>query len=151
MPSFAYQAADLSGRVLSGVLEGESEAAVARTLEQRALIALDLHAVKGAGSAVGEAGTQTKIRLSMPELLEFTRQLKVMLARGVALPSQLGRVGARGRGPAATFRSSWTAWRRTFNVEPPCRKHWPRIRGRSTPSTSGRFRPVRPPVFIPNR
>ena len=37
MPSFVYRAADTTGRVIEGVLDGESEADVARLLAQRSL------------------------------------------------------------------------------------------------------------------
>ena len=101
MPSFVYRAADTTGRVTDGVLDANSEADVARVLAQRSLTPLRMRPVKSkrAGAAATDAfGTSTKIRLRLRELLEFTRQLKVMLASGVTLLSTLGMLRQRAKG-----------------------------------------------------
>jgi type II secretory pathway component PulF len=99
MPSFVYRAADATGRVLAGVLEGESEAEVIRALRQRSLTPLRMRPAKAKrGAGPGNLGTLTKIRLSQRDLLEFTRQLKVMQASGVTLLATLALLRKQVRG-----------------------------------------------------
>ena len=99
MPSFVYRAADTTGRVIEGVLEGESEAEVAAALTQRSLTPLRMRAAKSKRAAARhDLGMSTKIRLRLRELLEFTRQLKVMVASGVTLLSTLALLRQRAKG-----------------------------------------------------
>lgn len=99
MPRFAYQAADAAGRVVGGVVDGVSEADVLVALEERALTPLKLRAAKNADEELaGATGTQTTIRLRARELLEFSRQLKVMLASGMTILSTLGVFRQRAKG-----------------------------------------------------
>ena len=99
MPSFVYRAADMTGRVVDGVLEAESEAEVARTLAQKSLTPLRMRKAKSKRAAAREdLGATTKIRLRQREVLEFTRQLKVMLASGVTLLATLGLLRQRAKG-----------------------------------------------------
>lgn len=99
MPTFAYEAVDATGRTVAGQLEGESQAAALRALEQRALTPLAMRPAKLRHTAAVEGpGAKTKIRLRLHELLEFTRQLKVMLASGVTLLSTLGMLRQRAKG-----------------------------------------------------
>jgi type II secretory pathway component PulF len=99
MPNFVYRAADATGRVTEGVLEAESEADVGRALKERSLTPLRMRPAKTKRSARGAGlGTTTKIRLRRGDLLEFTRQLKVMLASGVTLLSTLALLRKRARG-----------------------------------------------------
>lgn len=99
MPSFAYQAADPAGRVVAGVVDGASEADVMVALEQRALTPLKLRPTKTRGEpGISTTGEKTTIRLRSRELLEFSRQLKVMLASGVTILSTLGVFRQRAKG-----------------------------------------------------
>jgi type II secretory pathway component PulF len=99
MPSFVYRAADATGRVIDGVLDAKSEADVARALAQRSLTPLRMRPAKSKRAAASDGfGTTTKIRLRLRELLEFTRQLKVMLASGVTLLSTLAMLRQRAKG-----------------------------------------------------
>ncbi len=99
MPSFVYRAADTTGRVIEGVLDAESEAEVARALAQRSLMPLRMRPAKSKRAAArDDLGMPTKIRLRLRELLEFTRQLKVMLASGVTLLSTLGLLRQKAKG-----------------------------------------------------
>ena len=130
MPSFVYRAADTTGRVIDGVLDGDSEVDVARALEQRDLVPLQMrrkHARERATTT--ELGTHTKIRLRRGELLEFTRQLKVMLASGITVLSTLALLRQRAKGDfqhlldriatdiqrGATLSSALAAHPRTFD------------------------------------
>ncbi len=99
MPSFVYRAADTTGRVIRGVLDGESEADVMRALEQQSLTPLKLRREKSKKSLAADgSGSSSRSRLSLHELLEFTRQLKVMLASGTPLLSTLGLLRKRSHG-----------------------------------------------------
>ena len=89
MPVFAYSAADDTGRVVEGVLDGESETVALQTLEAQALTPLTLRRSRTRkAAATGHAAT-TRIRLRLDKLLEFTRQLKVMLKSGITLLAAL--------------------------------------------------------------
>jgi type II secretory pathway component PulF len=99
MPSFMYQAADRAGQVVDGVLEGASEADVMVALEQRSLTPLKLRPAKSSReAALGAVGEATTIRLRPRELLEFSRQLKVMLTSGVTILSTLSVFRQRAKG-----------------------------------------------------
>ncbi len=98
MPLFVYRAADLSGRVVDGSVEAESEAAVTAALEQRALTPLHLRRAKSQRDAAAGANQPTKIRLKLRELLEFTRQLKLMLASGITVLSTVALLRQRAQG-----------------------------------------------------
>ena len=99
MPSFIYRAADTTGRVIDGVLEGEAEADVVRALEQQSLYLLSMRRAKSKRDAARTgAGATSTIRLRLRELLEFTRQLKVMLASGVTVLATLALLHQRARG-----------------------------------------------------
>jgi type II secretory pathway component PulF len=99
MPSFVYRAADTTGRVIEGVLDAESEAEAARALAQRSLMPLRMRPAKSKRAAArDDLGVSTKIRLRLRELLEFTRQLKVMLASGVTLLSTLALLRQKAKG-----------------------------------------------------
>lgn len=105
VPSFVYRAADLHGRVVRGTLDGESSAAVAAVLERRQLVPLAVGPADGRAAATAEepGATTTRIRLRPAQLLEFTRQLKVMLSSGVTLLSTLGVLRQRARGDYRTL------------------------------------------------
>jgi type II secretory pathway component PulF len=121
MPSFAYKAADASGRVSAGVIDGASEADVLTVLEQQSLTPVQVRPAKGrfatsAGESSAADGSRavsrtraggrnaagargpTKIRLRLRELLDFSRQLKTMLASGVTILSTLDLLRQRAKG-----------------------------------------------------
>ncbi len=102
MPSFAYQAADASGRVVAGVLDGGSAADVMVALEQRSLTPLRLRPAGGGDVAASVSSGQTKLRLRPRTLLEFSRQLKVTLASGITVLAALDLFRRRAKG---TYRS----------------------------------------------
>ena len=89
MVAFAYRAANEAGNVVTGVIEEESEAVALRALEQQALTPLTLRRAKNARDAAADKGETTRIRLRQRQLLDFTRQLRVMLNSGITLLSAL--------------------------------------------------------------
>jgi type II secretory pathway component PulF len=95
---FVYRAADLAGRVVDGSLEAESEAAVAVTLEQRSLTPLYLRRAKSRHARGGGVNEPTTICLKQHDLLEFTRQLKLMLASGITILATLALLRQRATG-----------------------------------------------------
>ncbi len=100
MPVFTYRAADMTGRVVEGVLDGESETEALRSLEQKSLTPLTIRQAKNRRAAMAGQGVTTRIRLRQHQLLEFTRQLKVMLRSGITLLSALGTLrSTTGAGP----------------------------------------------------
>lgn len=98
MPTFVYEAADVRGRVTSGRVDGASEVEAARTLEQKQLTPLRMRRAKAAAESYAAAGGKTRLRLRLRELLEFSRQLKVMLGSGVTLLTTLSLLRHRASG-----------------------------------------------------
>ncbi|MEW6252979.1 MAG: type II secretion system F family protein, partial [Planctomycetota bacterium] len=73
------------------------EADVARALEQQALVPLKMRPAAGSRRQDTASGP-TKLRLKLRELLEFSRQLKVMLASGITILSTLALLRQRATG-----------------------------------------------------
>lgn len=103
MPSFAYRAADPHGRIVSGELECESEAELLRALEQRALTAVQTRRSAAQRRPVDSGTEPTRIRLPLVQQLQFTRQLKVLLASGITLLAALALLRKQARGAYHTF------------------------------------------------
>ena len=90
MPSFVYRAADSSGRLIDGEINCNSESDAVLELERRDLTALSM---KRTGSRSEESETArssgrnpaSRIRLKPTVVLDFTRQLKVLLANGATV------------------------------------------------------------------
>lgn len=89
MPRYLYTAKSLQGEIKSGVLEAKDEHQLARTLRQEGyiLVSVDLEAGKRKG----------KFKISLPffggvsltEKMMFTRNLRIMITAGMALPRSL--------------------------------------------------------------
>src|SRR5215207_10884396 len=83
MQSFAYQARDNNGRVVSGVQEGLNEENAISTLMGRGLMVLSIQQ-KGASKLVRARG-----RVSDSDLVIFTRQLATMVDAGLPLVASM--------------------------------------------------------------
>src|SRR5918993_2732984 len=79
MLTYAYQARDTNGRVISGVQEGLNEENAINTLMGRGLMVLSIQQ-KGASKL-----TRAKARVSDTDLVIFTRQLAPMVDAGLPL------------------------------------------------------------------
>lgn len=86
MPVFTYRAVDAEGRRSQGRVTAASDAAAARELETRGLMALDLRE-GGAEATGGKGGAGGKKRRA---LLEFTRGMAALLPAGMPLARALG-------------------------------------------------------------
>lgn len=82
MPGFIYRAADADGRLVDGRIDGESEADAVRELERKQLTALSIRRDRSRASVETQREPVTRIRLKPAVVLDFTRQLKVLLANG---------------------------------------------------------------------
>jgi type II secretory pathway component PulF len=98
MPSFVYQAADRLGRIVDGRMDAESEAEATRQLEGQALVPVQLRRVRSKSDPKSATTGASRIRLRPQELLDFSRQLKVMLASGITVLSTLALLRQRARG-----------------------------------------------------
>ncbi|HTR76804.1 MAG TPA: type II secretion system F family protein, partial [Gemmatimonadaceae bacterium] len=85
MPTFAYQAVDSAGKKTRGVLTAVSPGAVAKSLEDRGLLVLDVAESKG-GAATKSKGFRTGRRR---EVLEVTRAMASLLPAGMPLAQTL--------------------------------------------------------------
>lgn len=85
MNRYHYEAADAQGRLASGVLEGDSPAAVMQQLRGMGLVALRVE-VQRPATAAGLFGA----KLSDGDLAWLTRQLASLLAAGLPLEAALG-------------------------------------------------------------
>ena len=79
MLTFAYQARDTAGKMISGVQEGINEENAINTLMGRGLMVLSIQ--QKAGSKI----TRAKIKVSGTDLVIFTRQLATMVDAGLPL------------------------------------------------------------------
>ncbi len=98
MAVFAYRASDSEGRIIRGVVEGRTEADALRALEKQALTVLTLKQARSKKQAAADQGLRSRIALPMAQVLEFTRQLRVMLEAGVPLLTALAVLAKRARG-----------------------------------------------------
>ncbi len=86
MPTFAYQARDGSGRVVSGQLEATDQATAASLLMDRNLTVTELR-TSAARKAAGPQRFQAKVKAQ--DLVVFTRQLATMVSAGLPLVQSL--------------------------------------------------------------
>ena len=85
MPTYAYQAIDVSGKRTRGQAQAASTGALTRSLEERGLFVLDV-----AESAEGAGSTRRAFRLGRRrEVLEVTRALAALLPVGMPLAQAL--------------------------------------------------------------
>jgi len=85
MPTFAYQVVDSVGKRTRGEAQAASPGALARSLEERGLLVLEV-AESGAGAGAGKAGFRIGRRR---EVLEFTRAMAALLPVGMPLAQAL--------------------------------------------------------------
>lgn len=83
MLSFAYQARDASGKVISGTQEGLNEENAINTLMSRGLMVLSIQ------QKAGGKLTRARAKVSDSDLVVFTRQLATMVDAGLPLVSAL--------------------------------------------------------------
>jgi type II secretory pathway component PulF len=88
MPAFAYQAVDFSGKRIRGHAEAPSSTALARGLEARGLVVVEV--TEGTNGAAAGSGVAFGRR---PAVLEFTRALAALLQAGLPLARALGAAG----------------------------------------------------------
>lgn len=85
MPTYAYQAVDVSGKRTRGHAQAMSTGALTRSLEERGLFVLEV-----AESAAGEGSTRRGFRIGRRrEVLEVTRALAALLPVGMPLAQAL--------------------------------------------------------------
>ena len=108
MPSFVYRASDSSGRLIDGEISGNSESDAVLELERRDLTALSMKRTRSrsegadaGGSGGGESAS--RIRLKPGVVLDFTRQLKVLLANGATVTEIFRLLRRRAQGDYGTF------------------------------------------------
>ena len=101
MPAFRYKALNAEGKLVKGVLEGDSDRQVRAILRERRLKPV---AVESAGSAVAMAGrdwrsvfTQTKV--STAELALLTRQLATLIQSNMPIDESLRATAEQSRKP----------------------------------------------------
>jgi len=86
MPTFFYQARDVSGRIVSGQIDAPDQAGAAALLMNRNLVATDLRA--GATRKVA-AARRFQGKVKPQEMVVFTRQLATMISAGLPLVQAL--------------------------------------------------------------
>src|SRR3954447_24887778 len=98
MPTFAYQAVDGSGKRLRGQAQAVSSGALARTLEERGLLVLDV-AESSEAARAGSRGFRLGRRR---EVLEVTRALAALLPVGMPLAHALNAASGVASGDVRT-------------------------------------------------
>lgn len=96
MGAYSYRALDASGRVVSGVIEGESPRQVRQQLRQRELRPIDVDAtVRPAGSS--PRGLHRLRRLRSRDLTILSRQLAILIESGMPLAAALQSAASQSR------------------------------------------------------
>lgn len=93
MPAFAYRAVDYSGKRICGAEEAPSQGALARALEARGLLVVDVAASDtdpGRKPGVFGSGRSGVLGSHRSQVLEITRALAALLQAGLPLPRALG-------------------------------------------------------------
>ena len=124
---YAYEAADISGRIVRGRVEAPGPSALARTLEQRGLYVLD---VTEAAAATGSRGFR---RGRHQAVLEATRAIAALLGAGLPLARVLAAATGVAEGDVAEALISIRQ-----KVE----------RGEPLAVALGRFPALFPPVYV---
>ncbi|MDD4939737.1 MAG: type II secretion system F family protein [Candidatus Omnitrophica bacterium] len=84
MNNYQYTAKDNTGRSVSGMLEGASEAEIADILHQKGLVVVSVQAVQKKASKPREK------KVKLDDLVIFSRQLSTLIDSGVPLVQSLG-------------------------------------------------------------
>lgn len=87
MPNFAYKGRDAAGKLVEGVLDGQSAGGVADVLLGRGITPLSIGEIKGkfaSTAAIGEI-TLFKPKVEHVDILLFSRQLHTLLKAGVPI------------------------------------------------------------------
>ncbi|MFN3960115.1 MAG: type II secretion system inner membrane protein GspF [Parvularculaceae bacterium] len=90
MPSFEYEALDLSGRSKRGVVNADNPRMARRELRRLDLTPVSISAPREAGAA--GAGSKTPPRLNASDLVVMTRQLSVLVGAATPLEEALNAV-----------------------------------------------------------
>ncbi len=85
MAAFEYQALDLRGRTVKGVIEGDAERQVRSTLRERGLVPLRVDAIVDEAAEGGSAPTLGARRISSAALALLTRQFATLLRAGLTI------------------------------------------------------------------
>ena len=87
MPSFSYKGRSASGEIVKGVIEGQTETAVAEQLSGQGVTPLDITPAKeGPGGNVSPSlGELFKEKVTHLDILLFSRQLHTLLKAGVPI------------------------------------------------------------------
>jgi len=104
MPAYSYQALDLKGKKVKGVLEGDSERQVRTVLRGRDLKPLDVKSVRAKAAAANSSSSSSfnfgGPRMSRRELSMFTRQLASLVQSGLPLDEVLAAAAKQSRKPS---------------------------------------------------
>jgi type II secretory pathway component PulF len=76
---YSYKAKDDSGRTVTGVLEADTEDALAELLDQQNLFLIEAAGVKGQGKG------KSRQRVSQRDIINFTNDMSTILAAGIPL------------------------------------------------------------------
>lgn len=86
--TFAYKARDGSGKIITGILEGDSETHIVESLRGMGYVVSSIKE-EGAGLQINIGGTRRK-RVKGPEIVVFSRQFATMINAGLPLARCLG-------------------------------------------------------------
>lgn len=100
MASYRYKALTGEGRVVEGIEQAGSRAALLSALEGRDLLPIDIDA---AAASSAPSMSSSRAVLSRSELHQATQELAMLLRQGIALDRALGVLAAGARTPAQTL------------------------------------------------
>jgi general secretion pathway protein F len=109
MNAFRYQAMELGGNSVDGIIEAEDRKSALQLLGQRGLFPSNLEAcsTNGEAAAIGANGTQVRRadihfgkRIKRKEITAFTREMSALLSAGIPIPQALAGLGEEEENPA---------------------------------------------------
>lgn len=104
--TYVYKARDTSGKVITGTLEGDSEAHIAESLRRMGYVVNSITPERGTGLSMQlGGGTKRRKKVKSAELVVFTRQFATMINAGLPLARCLGVMASQTPNPglAATI------------------------------------------------
>src|SRR5688572_16677518 len=109
MNAFRYQAMELGGNSVDGVIEAEDRKSALQLLGKRGLFPsnLEVCSTNGEAAAVAANGKQTGRadihfgpRIKRKEITAFTREMSALLSAGIPIPQALAGLGEEEENPA---------------------------------------------------
>lgn len=89
MAAFEYEALDVAGKAIKGVMEGDAERHIRSMLREKGLVPLRVDAIKHESEAGGRRRLQLRKGISSADLALYTRQFATLVHAGLTIEESL--------------------------------------------------------------